>query len=299
MQIDFIILLLLALILFFMKIYYDNTSLQEALFSFLKKNERIGFVPTMGALHEGHQTLIETASNNNTCVVVSVFVNPTQFNNPQDLEKYPRTLEKDVELLKKVSGNIIIYSPNASELYGDTILAKEYNFGGIENEMEGKHRAGHFNGVGTVLNLLFRVVQPTNAYFGEKDFQQLQIVKKLVEIEKLPITVIGCPIVREKSGLAMSSRNKRLSQEQLKEAALIYKTLTEVKENFNDLSILDLNKLVANKFSNNALFKLEYFEITDSKTLKTAYKKRDTLKYRGFIAAFIGEVRLIDNIALN
>jgi len=282
-----------------MIIYQNSTSLQKKLSHFLDNCKSVGFVPTMGALHEGHLALVEQAITENDCTVVSIFVNPTQFNNPQDLEKYPRTIEKDVALLKKLDRNIIIFSPNASELYQGNINSTEYNFGPIENEMEGKHRPGHFNGVGTVLNLLFNAVNPTKAYFGEKDFQQLQIVKKLVELEKLPVKIIGCPIIREKSGLAMSSRNKRLSEIELEEATLIYKTLKEVREKFNKTSISTLNQLVETKFKNHPLFTLEYFEIAATDTLKTCTEKEKNTSYRAFIAVFIGGVRLIDNIALN
>jgi len=277
----------------------NNTSLQKTLSSFLENCKSVGFVPTMGALHKGHISLVEQACKENDCVVVSIFVNPTQFNKAQDLEKYPRTLESDLELLKSVKGNIFVFSPNASELYNKKVTSKEYDFSGIENEMEGKHRKGHFDGVGTVLNLLFRIIKPNKAYFGEKDFQQLQIVKKLVEIEKLPISIIGCPIIREESGLAMSSRNKRLSEKQLLESALIYKTLKEIQQKFDQLSIIQLNKFVIDTFNENQFLELEYFEIANSKTLKTEVLKNQNSSYRAFIAVFAGDVRLIDNIALN
>ncbi len=277
----------------------NNASLQKALSPFLENCKSVGFVPTMGALHKGHISLVEQACNENDCVVVSIFVNPTQFNKAQDLEKYPRTLESDLKLLKSVKGNVFVFSPNVSELYENNITSKKYNFSGIENEMEGKHREGHFDGVGTVLNLLFRMVKPNKAYLGEKDFQQLEVVKKLVEIEKLPVDIIGCSIVREKSGLAMSSRNKRLNEDQLKEAALIFKTLTEVQQNFDVLNFSQLNKLVENTFDKNQFLELEYFEIANSKTLKTESNNSPNTSYRAFIAVFVDGVRLIDNIALN
>ena len=277
----------------------NNASLQKALSPFLENCKSVGFVPTMGALHKGHLSLVEQACNENDCVVVSIFVNPTQFNKAQDLEKYPRTLESDLELLKSVKGNVFVFSPNASELYKNNITSKKYNFSGIENEMEGKHREGHFDGVGTVLNLLFRMVKPNKAYLGEKDFQQLEVVKKLVEIENLPVAIIGCSIVREKSGLAMSSRNKRLNENQLKEATLIFKTLNEVQQNFDILNFSQLNKLVKNTFYKNPFLELEYFEIANSKTLKTESIKSPNTNYRAFIAVFVDGVRLIDNIALN
>lgn len=282
-----------------MKIHKSSSSLIEALLPFITNRKTIGFVPTMGALHVGHISLVEQANLENDCVVVSIFVNPTQFDNPNDLLKYPRTIENDIAHLKRFSKNIFIFSPSALELYNNNISSKSYNFSGIESEMEGKHRIGHFDGVGTVLNLFFRIIKPNKAYLGEKDFQQLRIVRKLVEIENLPIKVIGCPTIRETSGLAMSSRNKRLNNEQLKEAILIYKTLLKIKENFNLLSILKLNQLVEKEFKSHPSLTLEYFEIADTETLKTGIYKSKKKKYRAFIASFIGGIRLIDNMALN
>ena len=282
-----------------MKIHKSSSSLKEALLPFITNRKTIGFVPTMGALHIGHVSLVEQANIENDCIVVSIFVNPTQFDNPNDLLKYPRTIENDIAHLKRFSKNIFIFSPSALDLYDHNISSKSYNFSGIESEMEGKHRIGHFDGVGTVLNLFFRIVKPNRAYLGEKDFQQLQIVRKLVEIENLPVKIIGCPTIRETSGLAMSSRNKRLNNEQLKEAILIYKTLLKIKENFNLLSILKLNQLVENEFKSHNSLTLEYFEIADTETLKTGVYKNKKKKYRAFIASFIGGIRLIDNMALN
>ena len=282
-----------------MKIHKSSSSLKEALLPFITNRKTIGFVPTMGALHIGHVSLVEQANIENDCIVVSIFVNPTQFDNPNDLLKYPRTIENDIAHLKRFSKNIFIFSPSALDLYDHNISSKSYNFSGIESEMEGKHRIGHFDGVGTVLNLFFRIVKPNRAYLGEKDFQQLQIVRKLVEIENLPVKIIGCPTIRETSGLAMSSRNKRLNNEQLKEAILIYKTLLKIKENFNLLSILKLNQLVENEFKSHNSLTLEYFEIADTETLKTGIYKNKKKKYRAFIASFIGGIRLIDNMALN
>jgi len=282
-----------------MKIHNSKTSLKTTLLPFKKNKKSIGFVPTMGALHKGHLSLVKQALKENDCVVVSIFINPTQFDNQADLENYPKTLENDLILLHSISKKIIVFSPIASELYNQNINSKSYIFSGIEKEMEGKHRAGHFDGVGTVLNLLFRVVTPNKAYFGEKDFQQLQIVKELVKIENLPVKITGCPIVREKNGLAMSSRNKHLSKEEFEEAALIYLTLKKVKEKFHDLTFKNLNQLVENEFKKSDFFTLEYFEIANSSTLKTDENKLKNIRYRAFIACFIGGIRLIDNMALN
>jgi len=281
-----------------MVIHTQKETLAQTLSS-LAKNNKIGFVPTMGALHEGHISLVKNALENNDVVVVSIFVNPTQFNNSADLEKYPRTPEDDISLLKKLKGDVIVYLPEVSDLYDDSVSAKKYNFGNLENEMEGKHRKGHFDGVGTIVSKLLKIVKPNSAYFGEKDFQQLQIVKKLVAMEKLPVKIVGCPILREKNGIAMSSRNKRLSAKQFKEATIIYNTLKEVRDKFRSTSITDLNALVAERFLQNPNLNLEYFEIANEKTLKTAKRKNKDSKYRAFIAAFAGEVRLIDNMPLN
>lgn len=263
------------------------------------KNYKIGFVPTMGALHQGHLSLVHKALEENDGVVVSIFVNPTQFNNSKDLEKYPRTPEKDLSLLEDITKDLIIYLPQVFDIYGEEVASKQYDFEGLEFEMEGKHRKGHFDGVGTVLTKFFQIVEPSKAYFGEKDFQQLQIVKKLVVVENIPVQIVGCPILRAENGLAMSSRNARLSTQQFKEAALIHKTLMEVREKFNSHSFTELNEMVAERFLQNVDIQLEYFEIANEKTLKTENQKADATKYRAFIAAFLGEVRLIDNMPLN
>jgi pantoate--beta-alanine ligase len=282
-----------------MKLFKNKIDLQQELNQYHDLNKNVGFVPTMGALHQGHLSLVEIAKNENDCVVVSIFVNPTQFDKPSDLNKYPRILEEDVKLLNHIGGDIIVFAPDADHLYGKDVSSKSYDFSGLEYEMEGRHRAGHFDGVGTVLNLLFRIIRPIKAYFGQKDFQQLQIVKKLVEIEQLPITIVGCPITREENGVAMSSRNRRLNQAQLDQASLIYKTLKEVKNKFGYTSIPKLRTWVNVVFENYPDLDLEYFEIANVNTLKSEKRKQKSNAYRAFIAAWIGGVRLIDNVALN
>lgn len=262
-------------------------------------NYKLGFVPTMGALHQGHLSLVQKAVAENDTVVVSIFVNPTQFNNAADLKKYPRNLEKDLALLEGFQKDLMVFIPEVADLYGQNIISNTYDFGPLEDEMEGKHRTGHFDGVGTVLSKFFQIINPDRAYFGEKDFQQLQIVKKLVSIENFPIEVVGCPIIREENGLAMSSRNQRLSDKQFKNASIIYKTLMEVREKFEKMSIDQLNHMVAERFLQNPDIKLEYFEIANEDTLKAATHKNGTVNYRAFIAAYVGEVRLIDNMPLN
>jgi pantoate--beta-alanine ligase len=243
--------------------------------------------------------LLKKSIENNATTVISIFVNPTQFNNPEDLKKYPRTLESDVEKIKTISEKILIYAPTVEDIYDGNTKSQHYNFDGIENQMEGKFRPGHFDGVGTVVKRLFEIVNPTNAYFGEKDFQQLQIVKKLVEKEKLSVTIIGCPIYREQNGLAMSSRNERLSENEKKEASIIFKTLNEAKHLFGTKSAKEVAKYVTKTFLNHPIFELEYFEIADEASLLTCKRKNKKKKYRAFIAVFVNKIRLIDTISLN
>ncbi len=282
-----------------MHVYEKRRDIVSSVATLLIEGKTIGFVPTMGALHNGHLALVNRAIKENDTVVVSVFVNPTQFNNSEDLVNYPRTLESDVELLSKLSTNIIVFVPKPQEVYGEVMTSKNYDFEGLENEMEGKFRPGHFNGVGTVLKHLFDIVSPTRAYFGEKDFQQLQIVKKLAEIENMSVQIIGCPIFREDNGLALSSRNKRLNKKQLQASPLIYKILKQVKKDFGTKSVLEMNEWVSEQFKNDEILELEYFEIAKISDLKSIKEKQKDTKYRAFIAVFAGKIRLIDNIALN
>jgi len=282
-----------------MQIFREKTPLQEAISALKASGKTIGFVPTMGALHLGHLSLVKQASTQCDIVVVSIFINPTQFDNPADLENYPRTLENDISLLKNLGLDLIIFTPNAYELYGNKIEAEQFIFDGLENEMEGKFRNGHFNGVGTVVKKFFEIVQPEKAFFGEKDYQQLQIIRRLTEKYNLPVEIIGCPIDREINGLARSSRNERLSAEVRNDAAFIYDTLKKVKEKFGTNSAKSINQWVLSQFEHHPVLKLEYFEIADIVSLKTIEEKKDGVQYRAFIAAFAGDVRLIDNIALN
>lgn len=282
-----------------MLVFEHKVALSHHLTTLKKPKATIGFVPTMGALHEGHLSLLRNSLQNNVLTVISIFVNPTQFNNPEDLEKYPRTLEADLEKIKRVSEDIIVYAPTVQDIYEGNTQSKAYDFDGLEHQMEGKFRPGHFDGVGTVVKKLFEIVQPDFAYFGEKDFQQLQIVKKLVAKEKLSVTIVGCPIFREANGLAMSSRNERLSDHERKEAGIIFKTLQEIKTLFPNKSTSSLKKRVAKVFQNHPLFQLEYVEIADEATLQTCIRKSKNKTYRIFIAVFANNVRLIDTISLN
>ena len=267
--------------------------------SSLDKKQSLGLVPTMGALHIGHASLVKRAIEENNVVVVSIFVNPTQFNNSIDLEKYPQTLSDDLKILKNISKEIIVFTPTVEEMYDKNVTSKKYNFGGLEHVMEGAFRDGHFDGVGTIVEALLRLVDSDRAYFGEKDFQQLQIIKKLVEIQKINVEVIGCQIVREPHGLAYSSRNERLSKNTRKEAAIIYETLMTAKKIFGTKSAIYVKDWVVNQFESQPGFELEYIEISQAKTLKPIIRKQKNKNYRAFIAVYTENVRLIDNIALN
>lgn len=280
-----------------MKIFDKKQDLKVYLSKLKAQNKSIGFVPTMGALHDGHISLVKKAQRKNDVTVVSIFVNPTQFDQEEDLLKYPKTLEKDIALLSDVHCDIL-FNPSVAEIYSESINAQEFDFDGLEHEMEGKFRKGHFNGVGTIVKTLFEIVEPDKAYFGQKDFQQLQIIKKMVKKHSLKVKIKGCSIFRENDGLAMSSRNSRLTSEERQEAPFIYKTLKKIKEKFNSDSIAEIEQWVTNEFSKQNLLKLEYFTIAEEKTLKTISKKDAKKKHRAFIAVFAGKIRLIDNIKL-
>jgi len=282
-----------------MQIIKEKAALQQVISGLKSSGTTIGFVPTMGALHSGHLSLVAQAARKCDHVVVSIFINPTQFDNPSDLQNYPRTLDSDVALLEELNLNVLVFAPNAFELYGDSVTAEHFEYDGLEFEMEGKFRSGHFDGVGTIVKRLFEIVQPDMAFFGEKDFQQLQIIKKLTKKYNLPVQVIGCPIDRETNGLARSSRNERLSAEERENAAFIYRTLQTVKEKFGTENADNISHWVTEEFKSHPFLKLEYFEIANSKTLKTLNKKLPTAQYRAFIAVYAGEIRLIDNVALN
>jgi pantoate--beta-alanine ligase len=282
-----------------MLIFNKKSDLSAFLSPLINQNKSLGFVPTMGALHEGHLSLLEKSLTENEITVMSIFVNPTQFNNEEDLEKYPRTLEKDVEKMSGISNKIIVYAPSVTDIYEGNTVSESFEYDGIENQMEGQHRPGHFDGVGTIVKRLFEIIKPTNAYFGEKDFQQLQIVKKLVSKHNIPIRIIGCPIYREVSGLAMSSRNERLSPMARKKAAKIFEILQQAKIIFQTSSAKETILCIENEFKKHTEFELEYFEIADEETLLPVETRDTNKKYRGFIAVFIEKIRLIDNISLN
>ena len=274
----------------------DSISELNSVRSQLKtQNITIGFVPTMGALHDGHKALVKQSVAENDVTFVSIFVNPTQFNNLTDLEKYPRNLSKDASLLEK-EGCDYIFAPSASEMYDTEELngCFDFDFEGLDKVMEGKFRPGHFNGVVQVVSKLFRLVQPTRAYFGEKDFQQLAIIHHMVKSMGFDVQIIDCPIIREDTGLALSSRNERLTAQQHKNAIQISKVLFESLNFATHLSPDELTDWVIKKINATDDLEVEYFEIVDVKSLqKTTNWETKTV---GCIAVFCGEVRLIDNI---
>lgn len=283
-----------------MEIFKNKNTLNIYLDTLRSKNHSIGFVPTMGALHEGHASLIQEGLETDDMVVVSIFVNPTQFDNPQDLEKYPRTLDQDAALLHNISADrIVVYAPSVEDIYGSNVVSTSFSYDGLEHEMEGRFRTGHFDGVGTIVKRLFEIVQPQHAYFGEKDFQQLMIIKKLVEKHNIPVKIVGCKIHRAEDGLAMSSRNMRLKPEYRAAAPFIYQTLKTAKKKFGTKSANQVTEWVNRQFENHELLELEYFVIANSETLKTVKRKSNKKTYRAFIAVYADDIRLIDNIALN
>ena len=282
-----------------MHIFYGKAPLIAHLNSSQFIDSTIGFVPTMGALHDGHLALMERSLRENEYTVVSIFVNPTQFNNPEDLAKYPRTLEEDVRKITALNPEVIVYAPSVEDIYNGNPVSQSFDFDGLENQMEGKFRPGHFDGVGTIVKRLFEIVTPTHAYFGEKDFQQLQIVKKLVAKYSLPVSIVGCPIYREANQLAMSSRNERLSADERNQASIIYQTLLQAKVLFQNETIESAIQLVQQTFEKHPLFDLEYFVIADEETLLSSITKEENKNYRAFIAVFVNNIRLIDTISLN
>ncbi|MBI9039688.1 MAG: pantoate--beta-alanine ligase [Bacteroidales bacterium] len=279
-----------------LKIFNTVKDTSEFLTKQSSDGRTIGFVPTMGALHEGHLELMRRAKLENDILVCSIFVNPIQFNNKEDLKKYPRTLEDDIRKLESIACDVL-FAPSAQEMYPEKEKTV-YDFGNLDKVMEGQHRPGHFNGVAIVVKKLFDIIQPDKAYFGEKDFQQLVIIQTLVKQQNLSVEIVPCPIVREKDGLAMSSRNKRLSPEERKLAPIIFKTLQFVKNNFHKFSIEEINKHVVSEINSNPGMKLEYFEIVDKKTLSPITNLIGSKDSIACIALFLGKVRLIDNIAI-
>lgn len=277
-----------------MKLIQTISELRNELEAVRKQGKTIGLVPTMGALHEGHASLVKKAVKENDVVVISDFVNPTQFNDKNDLLKYPRTLEADCKLLEE-NGASYVFAPSVEEIYPETDT-RQFSYAPLDTVMEGKYRPGHFNGVCQIVSKLFLIVEPDKAYFGEKDFQQLAIIREMVRQYPFNIEIVGCPIVREHDGLALSSRNARLSSEQRNQALQISKTLFRSCEFGKSHSLADTKSYVENKIEESEGLRLEYFEIVDGNTLQTISNWDDSDYIVGCITVFCGEVRLIDNI---
>lgn len=269
--------------------------LQEKLNTLRSEEQIIGLVPTMGALHAGHLSLVRQALADNDICIVSIFVNPTQFNDKKDLEKYPRDLSRDVQLLSGLSDKIIVFAPTVEEIYPEPDN-RQFDFGQLDKVMEGKFRPGHFNGVAQVVSRLFDIVKPRKAYFGQKDFQQLVIIRSMVRQLAMNIQIIPMPIVREEDGLALSSRNERLTAEQRQLATNIYKALSESKKKVNKLPLRQVAEQVINGVNSHNGLEVEYFEIIDGNTLQPIENWTDSDYIVGCITVFCGEIRLIDNI---
>jgi len=265
----------------------------------IKLNKTIGLVPTMGSLHEGHLSLISEALANNDIIWVTIFVNPTQFNNSDDLKNYPKNFKEDLNLIKKISNNINIFHPNEMEIYDGKPLLKVYDFNSLDLELEGKYRASHFNGVATVVSKLLNLFKPTNAYFGEKDYQQTQIINRLIGIEKIEVNLIICPTKRDKNGLALSSRNKLLSKKNKKKSSIIYESLIYLKKYFQNKPVPLIINEVKTKINSFQDFQIEYLEIVNNKSLQLESNYDKNKVYRAFICVSVKGVRLIDNILLN
>jgi len=279
-----------------MKIFDNIVDLQNELFYLRKANKKIGLVPTMGALHQGHASLVKQCVADNDITIVSVFLNPTQFNDPKDLERYPRTFEEDCNILNEVGADIV-FAPTPKEMY-PTPDNRHFEFPPTSTVMEGAKRPGHFNGVCQVVSRLFYITKPHNAYFGEKDWQQICVIKQLVKYLNLDINIIECPIIREESGLAMSSRNALLTSEERAIAANIYRILKESITKKDSLSVGELQQEVINSINTIDQLEVEYFEIVDGNTLETVHSWNDSPYIVGCITVYCGAtpIRLIDHI---
>jgi pantoate--beta-alanine ligase len=279
-----------------MKIIKKVVEVKEIINRLKEAGNEIGLVPTMGALHEGHLSLIRASLHQNDVTIVSVYVNPTQFNEQSDFEKYPRDYKRDIDVLKPVlKDHDILFMPSDKEMYPESDMRK-FDFGRLQHTMEGKYRENHFNGVAQIVSKFLTVLTPDRAYFGEKDYQQLCIIKSLVIQEKLNTKIIPCPLIRDDDGLAKSSRNSLLSKEERQEALIISRVLFKAKEMVPQQSIEQVKDFVLNKIQTNSFVKLEYFEIAEEETLVSVKDWSSPKGVRGFIAAKVGAVRLIDNV---
>tara|TARA_Y100000746_G_scaffold160895_1_gene138392 strand:+ start:769 stop:1605 length:837 start_codon:yes stop_codon:yes gene_type:complete len=272
---------------------------KNQLIKFLSNNNKyvkIGFIPTMGSIHQGHLSLIKESQKKCDLTICSIYINPTQFNNKKDYENYPKELNSDIKKLNTIKCDVV-YTPKSNDFYDKNEVAENYNFNSLDNNLEGKHRPGHFNGVATIVEKLLKIVKPKYAFFGEKDLQQLRIVKQLVKDKNINTEIIGCKTIRERNGLAKSSRNKLLSKSNLEKSAAIYQQLLFCKRNFNTIPLHELKNQVLKKL-NKLGFRIDYFEFIDLKNFSIQTEKKSGIKYAACIAVIISEVRLIDNIIL-
>ena len=280
-----------------MLVFRDISTLQNHLRNLKNNNKIIGFVPTMGALHKGHLSLVKKSISQNDSTVVSIFINPTQFNNVDDLKTYPSDINKDLELLRSISDKIIVFNPESDELYAGDIKPDQFNFNELDRYMEGEFRGNHFAGVATVVSKLFSLIKADYAYFGEKDFQQLRIIENLIKEKKFKIKLIRCETIRSEDGLALSSRNNKLNFSSKKIATNLFKALNFAKEKIDVLCIDEIQQKISDNLSNFKEIELEYFVVADEKNLKPI-KHKQPEKCRAFIAAYISGIRLIDNLKL-
>jgi pantoate--beta-alanine ligase len=281
-----------------MILYKKTTDLQRFLGNERKKGSKIGFVPTMGALHPGHLSLIQQSNEQNDCTVCSIFVNPSQFNDPKDFDKYPVTIERDIDLLEK-AGCHVLFLPAVDEIYPIGIQSiKNYDLGFLETVLEGPNRKGHFQGVCMVVDRLLDIVLPRNLYLGQKDYQQCMVIKKLIEVIDARVNVIICPTLREDDGLAMSSRNMRLNEEERKKAVTIFQALHFIKANFEKGRLENLIVKAKEKLKEQG-FKTDYVAIADANTLEILTEWDGKRKAVALAAAYLNEIRLIDNLVLN
>ena len=277
-----------------MKVVHTIKDLQAELTALRAQGKKVGLVPTMGALHAGHASLVKRSVSENGVTVVSVFVNPTQFNDKNDLEKYPRTLDADCRLLEECGADFA-FAPSVSEMYPEPDT-RQFSYAPLDTVMEGAFRPGHFNGVAQVVSKLFYIVEPDNAYFGEKDFQQIAVIRAMVKQLDIPVKINDCPILREADGLALSSRNVRLTPEQRQKAPLIARTLKESANFAPEKSVQEVIDYVINTINADPVMCVEYYEIVDGNTMESIKNWSDTTYPVGCITVYCGEVRLIDNI---
>ena len=278
-----------------MRVFTTTREIQQHLADLRNKGLSTGLVATMGALHQGHLSLIQQAKKDNDLVICSIFVNPTQFNDPADLEKYPRPIAHDTQMLEQ-AGCDILFNPEVTEMYADN-EHWHLALGEIEHLLEGKFRPGHYQGVTQVVYKLFNIIKPDTAYFGQKDYQQIMVITKMVELLNLPVKLVMCPILREEDGLAMSSRNIHLTAEDREHSLILSKTLNWVKENFDSNNIAGLQDKAAEAINAEEGVSLEYFELTDGDTLHPA--NQTTKNVVALVAARVGKTRLIDNVLIN